>query len=143
VRLIVFRSFYAFRYRLHRVDTSSTAANATTRRISRFETHVDHPQKWDFWIHHRRSAEKEPNREKQLCIRLTGSRAVTNRYTSDAQPPAPGAGHFGIGWDIFEGQERSWGWVLGLSFCVWLFDCLSFFFFFFFVMCSRLSFLAL
>jgi hypothetical protein len=31
VRLIVFRSFYAFRHRFHRVDTSSTAANATTQ----------------------------------------------------------------------------------------------------------------
>jgi hypothetical protein len=27
----------------------------------------------------------------------------------------------GIGWDILKGRERSWGWVLGLSFCVWLF----------------------
>jgi hypothetical protein len=31
MRLIVFRSFYAFRHRFHRVDTSSTAANATTQ----------------------------------------------------------------------------------------------------------------
>jgi hypothetical protein len=124
VRLIVFRSFYAFRHRFHRVDTSSTAANATPRRISCFETHVDHPQKWDFWIHHRRLAEKEPNLAKQLYIRLTSSRAITNRYTSEAQSPAPGTSHFGIGWDILEGQERSWGWVLGLSFCVWLFGCL-------------------
>jgi hypothetical protein len=91
------------------------------RWISCFETHIDHPQKWDFRIHHRRSAEKEPNRAKQLYIRLTGSRTVTNRYTS----------HFRIGCDILEGQERSWGWVLGLSFCVWLFGCLSFFSFFF------------
>jgi hypothetical protein len=30
------------------------------RRISRFETHLDHPQKWDFWTHRRRSAEKVP-----------------------------------------------------------------------------------
>jgi hypothetical protein len=103
------------------------------RRISCFETHVDHPQKWDFWIHHRRSAEKEPNRAKRLYIRLTGSRTVTNRYTSEAQSPAPGTSHFGIGWDILEGQERSWGLVLGLSFCVWSF-CFSIF-----VMCSRLS----
>jgi hypothetical protein len=97
------------------------------RRISCFETHVDHPQKWDFWIHHRRSAEKEPSRAKQLYIRLTGSRAVTNRYTSEAQSPAPGTSHFEIGWDILEGRERSWGWVLGLSFCVWLFFCFCFY----------------
>jgi hypothetical protein len=106
-----------------------------------FEIHVDHSQKWDFWIQHRRSAEKEPNQAKQLYIRLTrltrltGSRAVTNRYTSEAQSPAPGTSHFGIGWDILEGQERSWGWVLGLSFCVWLFFCFSLFVF----TCSRLS----
>jgi hypothetical protein len=43
------------------------------RRISCFETHVDHPQKWDFWIQHRRSAEKEPNRAKQLYIRLAAA----------------------------------------------------------------------
>jgi hypothetical protein len=104
------------------------------RRISCFETHVDHPQKWDFWIQHRRSGEKEPNRAKQLYIRLASSRAVTNRYTSEAQLPAPGTSHFGIGWDILEGQERSWGWVLGLSFCVWFFS-----FFFVVVTCSRLS----
>jgi hypothetical protein len=64
------------------------------RRISCFETRVDHPQKWDFWIHHRRSAEKEPNGAKQLYIQLTGSRAVTNQYTSEAQSPAPGTSHF-------------------------------------------------
>jgi hypothetical protein len=91
------------------------------RRISCFETHVDHPQKWDFWIHHRRSAEKVPSRAKQLYIRLTGSRAVINRYTSEAQSPVPGTSHFGMGWNILEGHERSWGWVLGLSFCVRLF----------------------
>jgi hypothetical protein len=34
--------------------------------------------------------------------------AVSNRYTSEAQSPAPGFSHFGIGWDILEGQERSW-----------------------------------
>jgi hypothetical protein len=95
------------------------------RQISCFETYVDHPQKWDFWIHRRRSAEKEPNRAKQLYIRLTGSRALTNRFTSEAQSPAPGTSHFEIGWDILEGRERSWGWVLGLSFCVWLFFCFS------------------
>jgi hypothetical protein len=54
------------------------------RWISCFETYVDHLQKWDFWIQHRRSAEMEPNLAKQLYIRLTGSRAVTNRYTSEA-----------------------------------------------------------
>jgi hypothetical protein len=48
--------------------------------------------------------------------RLTGSRAVTNQHTSEAQSPAPGTSRFEIGWDILEGRERSWGWVLGLSF---------------------------
>jgi hypothetical protein len=47
---------------------------------------------------------------------LTGSRAVTNRHTSEAQSPAPGISRFEIGWVILEGQERSWGWVLGLFF---------------------------
>jgi hypothetical protein len=60
VRQIVFGSFYAFRHRFHRIDTSSTARMPPPRRISCFETHVDHPQKWDFWIQHRRSAEKVP-----------------------------------------------------------------------------------
>jgi hypothetical protein len=35
---------------------------------------------------------------------------------SEAQSPAPGTSRFEIEWDILEGQERSWGWVLGLSF---------------------------
>jgi hypothetical protein len=129
VRLIVFTRFVT-------VSIASTPVlplrMPPPTRISCFGTHVDHPQKWDFWIQHRRSAEKEPNRAKQLYIRLTSSRAVTNRYTSEAQSPVPGTSHFGIGWDILEGQERSWGWALGLSFC------LDFFFFFFFVTCSRL-----
>jgi hypothetical protein len=74
---------------------------------------LTHPQNWDFWIHHRRSAEKEPTQSgKQLYIRLTGSRAVTNRYTSEAQSPAPGTSRFGIGWDIF-GET---GEILGLGF---------------------------
>jgi hypothetical protein len=33
-----------------------------------------------------------------------------------AQLPAPGTSRFGIRWVILERQERSWGWVLGLSF---------------------------
>jgi hypothetical protein len=145
VRLIVFRSFYAFRHRFHRVDTCSTAANPLPRRISCFETHVDHPQKWDFWIYHRRPAEKEPNRVKQLYIRLTGSRAVTNRYTSDAQSPAPGTSHFGIGCDILE-DRRDLGIGFGsffLCLVVWLFVFYFFLFFiflfFFVVTCGRLS----
>jgi hypothetical protein len=73
VRLIVFRSFYAFRHRFHRVDISSTAANATTQTDLLLR---DHRQKWDLWIQHRRSAEKVPNQAKQLYIRLTGSRAL-------------------------------------------------------------------
>jgi hypothetical protein len=94
------------------------------------EIHVDHPQKWYFWIQHRHSAEKEPTQSgKQLYIRLTGSRAVTNRYTGEAQSPAPGTSHFEIGEDILEGRETPWGWVLGLPFCVWLFFCFSIFVF--------------
>jgi hypothetical protein len=116
-------SLYAFRHRLHRVDTILPLQLSQPRWISFFETLDDHPHKWDFWIQHRRSAEKEPDRAKQLYIRLTCSRAVTNRYAGEAQSPAPGTSHFGIGWDILEGRERSWGWVLGLSFCVWLFFC--------------------
>jgi hypothetical protein len=100
------------------------------RQISCFETHVDHPQKWDFSIQHRCSAEKEADQAKQLYIRLTGSHAVTNRYTNEAQSPAPGTSHFEIGWDILEGRERSWGWVLGLSFCLVVF---LFFYFCFYV----------
>jgi hypothetical protein len=57
-----------------------------------------------------------------LHIRLTGSRAVTNRHASEAQSPAPGTSLFEIEWDILEGRERSWDWVLGLSFFV--FGCL-------------------
>jgi hypothetical protein len=36
--------------------------------------------------------------------------------TSEVQSPAPGTSRFEIGWVILEGRERSWGWVLGLSF---------------------------
>jgi hypothetical protein len=43
-------------------------------------------------------------------------RAVTNRHTSEAQSPAPGTSCFEIEWDILKRRERSWGWVLGLSF---------------------------
>jgi hypothetical protein len=77
----------------------------------------------------------EPTQAKQLYIQPTGSCTVTNRYTSEAQSPAPGTNHFEIGWDILEGRERPWGLVLGLSFCVWLFFCFSIFVF----TCSRLS----
>jgi hypothetical protein len=48
--------------------------------------------------------------------RLTGSRVVTNRHTSEAQSPGPGTSRFEIEWDILEGGERSWDWILGLSF---------------------------
>jgi hypothetical protein len=95
------------------------------RWISCFETHVNHLQKWDFWIHHRRSAEKEPNRAKQLYIGLTGSRAVTNRYTSEAQSPTPGTSHFGIGWDILEGRDE--GNELCIKICIYV-DCYRLYF---------------
>jgi hypothetical protein len=49
--------FYAFRHRLHRIDTIFTATNVTTQTDLSL---LDHPQKWDFWTHRRRSAEKMP-----------------------------------------------------------------------------------
>jgi hypothetical protein len=136
VRLIVFSTIFT---RPATVSTASTPAlplrMPPPRRISCFETHADLPQKWGFWIQHRRSAEKVPNRAQQLYIRLTGSRAVTNRYTSEAQSPAPGSSHFGIGRDILEGRES----LLGLGFGSF-FLCLVVFLFFYFVFtCSRLS----
>jgi hypothetical protein len=58
-------------------------------------------------------------------IYLFGSRAVTNRHTSEAQSPAPGTSRLEIEWDILEGRERSWGlgfgsffFVFGYLFCV-------------------------
>jgi hypothetical protein len=93
--LIVLRSFYAVRHRFHRVDTSCTAANATTQ-MGLLLLHVDHLQKWDFWTHHCGSAENELNRANQLYIRLTGSREVSYQYTSEAQSPTPGTSQ-GIG----------------------------------------------
>jgi hypothetical protein len=122
-----------FRLRRYFFPNCESTSNLTARvLVINSESKFLHPHKWDFWIHHRRSAEKEPNRTKQLYIWLTGSCAVTNRYTSEAQLPAPGTSHF---WDILGGRKRPWGWVLGLSFCVWLFFCFSIFVF----MCSRLS----
>jgi hypothetical protein len=64
----------------------------------------------------------------QLYIRLIGSRAVTNRYTSEAQSPAPGTSHFERGWDILEGWERPWGWFWVFLF---VFGCFSVFLFLF------------
>jgi hypothetical protein len=99
VRLIVFSTIF-------------TATNVTTQTDPTLTTHrigisgpivVARPKRCPQWA-------KRPH------IRLTGSRAVTNRHTSEAQSPAPGTGRFEIGWVILEGQERSWGWVLGLSF---------------------------
>jgi hypothetical protein len=105
------------------------------RRISCFETYVDHPQKWDFWIHHRRSVEKEPNWAKQLYIQLTGSRAVTNRYTSEAQSPALGTSHFGNRVGYFGGTGEILGLGIGsffLCLVVFLFFCFCFYVFVFF-----------
>jgi hypothetical protein len=97
---------------------------------------MDPPHKWESWNHQCTARPKNgAHPGKAIYIQLIGSCAVTNRYTSEAQSPAPGTSHFGIGWDILEGRERSWGWVLGLSFCVWLFFCFSVFVF----TCSRLS----
>jgi hypothetical protein len=63
-----------------------------------------------------------PQWAKRLHIRLTGSRAVTNRHTSKAQSPAPGTSCFEIEWDILEGRERSWG--LGFGSFFFVFGCL-------------------
>jgi hypothetical protein len=59
VRLIVFSTI------LTRFVTVSTASTpflplrmSLPRRISRFEIHLDHLQKWDFWTHRRCSAKK-------------------------------------------------------------------------------------
>jgi hypothetical protein len=57
-----------------------------------------------------------PQWAKRLHIRLTSSRAVTNRHTSEAQSPAPGTSRFEIGWDIL-GDKRD----LGVGFWVFLF----------------------
>jgi hypothetical protein len=97
---------------------------------------MDPPHKWESWSHQCTARPKNgAHPGKAIYIQLIGSCAATNRYTSEAQSPAPGTSHFGIGWDILEGRERYWGWALGLSFCVWLFFCFSVFVF----TCSRLS----
>jgi hypothetical protein len=63
-----------------------------------------------------------PQWAKRLYIRLTGSRAVTNRHTSEVQSPAPGTSRFEIEWDILEGRERSW--ELGFGSFFFVFGCL-------------------
>jgi hypothetical protein len=96
------------------------------RRISCFETHVDHPQKWGFWIQHRRSAEKEPNRAEHLYIRLTGSRAVANR------------GAIACPWyQSLRNREGVIYWRIGVRY--WLFLFVIGCFCIFVVPCSRLS----
>jgi hypothetical protein len=91
---------------------------------------MDPPYKWEFWNHRRTAWPKNgAHPGKAIYIQLIGSCAATNRYTSEAQTPASGSSHFGIGWEILEGRERSCGWVLGLSFCVW--GCFSVFLFLF------------
>jgi hypothetical protein len=80
---------------------------------------MDPPHKWESWNHQCTARPKNgacPG--KAIYIQLIGSRAVTNRHTSEVQSPAPGTCCFEIGWDILEGHERSWGWALDLSLCV-------------------------
>jgi hypothetical protein len=87
------------------------------RRISRFETHLDPPTQIGFLgLIVVARPKRCPQWAKRLHIRLTGSRAVTNRHTSEAQSPAPGTSCFEIEWDILEGRERSWGLGFGSFF---------------------------
>jgi hypothetical protein len=93
------------------------------RRISRFETHLDPPTEIGFLgLIVVARPKRSPQWAKRLHIRLTGSRAVTNRHTSEAQSPAPGTSCFEIEWDILEGRERSWG--LGFGSFFFVFGCL-------------------
>jgi hypothetical protein len=115
---LFYRSLYAFRHRLHRVDTILPLQLSQPRRISCFETLDDPSHKWESWNHQCTARPKNgAHPSKAIYIELIGSCAVTNRYTSEVQSPAPGT-CFEIGWDILEGHERSWGWVLDLSLCV-------------------------
>jgi hypothetical protein len=87
------------------------------RRISRFETHLDPPTEIGFLgLIVVARPKRRPQWAKRLHIRLTGSRAVTNRHTSDS------TSCFEIEWDILEGQERSWG--LGFGSFFFVFGCL-------------------
>jgi hypothetical protein len=93
------------------------------RRISRFETHLDPPTEVGFLDSSSSLSRKGArNGQSDPHIRLTGSRAVTNRHTSEAQSPAPGTSCFEIEWDILEGRERSWG--LGFGSFFFVFGCL-------------------
>jgi hypothetical protein len=79
LRLIVFSTIFTH---FVTVSTASTPflplRMSPPRRISRFETHLDYLQKYDFWTHRRCSTEKVPTIGKRLHIWLTGSHAVTN-----------------------------------------------------------------
>jgi hypothetical protein len=80
---------------------------------------MDPPHKWESWNHQCTTRPKNgAHLGKAIYIQLIGSCAVTNRYTSEVQSPAPGTCCFEIGWDILEGHERSRGRVLDLSLCV-------------------------
>jgi hypothetical protein len=93
------------------------------RRISRFETHLDPPTEIGFLgLIVVARPKRCPQWAKRLHIRLTGSRAVTNRHTSEAQSLAPGTSCFEIEWDILEGRGRSWG--LGFGSFFFVFGCL-------------------
>jgi hypothetical protein len=111
--------FYAFRHRLHRADTNSTATNVTTQTDLSLR---DPPTEIGFLgLIVVARPKRCPQWTKRLHIPLTGSRAVTNRHTSEAQSPAPGTSCFEIEWDILEGRERSWG--LGFGSFFFVFDC--------------------
>jgi hypothetical protein len=135
---LFYRSLYAFRHRLHRVDTILPLQLSQPRRISCFETLDDPPHKWESWNHQCTARPKNgAHPGKAIYIQLIGSCAVTNRYTSEAQSPAPGTSHFGIGW-IFWRDGRD----LGVGYWVFLFMLVVFQFFSFSIFvftCSRLS----
>jgi hypothetical protein len=122
---LFYRSLYAFRHRLHRVDTILPLQLSQPRRISCFETLNGPPHKWESWNHQCTTRPKNgAHPGKAIYIQLIGNCAITSRYTNEAQSPAPGTSHFGIGWDILEGRERSWGLGIGsffLCFCFFLF----------------------
>jgi hypothetical protein len=62
-----------------------------------------------------------PQWVKRLHIRLAGSRAVTNRHTSEAQSPAPGTSRFEIGGLFWRDGRDLWVGFWVFLFCVRLF----------------------
>jgi hypothetical protein len=74
---LFYRSLYAFRHRLHRVNTILPLQLPPSRRISCFETLDDPPHKWESWNHQCTARPKNgAHPGKAIYIQLIGSCVV-------------------------------------------------------------------